>query len=408
MKTIGIIAEFNPFHNGHKYLIHQAKKITGADKVIVVCSGNFVQRGIPAIYDKYARADIALSYGADVILELPIFYATASAELFARGGVSLLEQLQCVDYLCFGCEASDSNHLSTLGDILSNEPPRYKILLKEALSKGYSYPKARSLALQNYCLEEKLLSPASVNEIMQGSNNILALEYYKALNHFQSSIKPIAIKRQGSDYNDTSTDQIFASSTGIRKEIFSGNLEAVRKHMPDYALKRLQYLPAISNDDMDLLLGQKLLTNEDFSIFHGISQELSNRILKNRNHYTSFTSFAQLLQTKNYTYTAISRALLHLCLGIKTEDVESLMEQNYHTYVRVLGFKKTSSVLSTIKQNSNLTIIGKFADYYGNTTGIIRSTLNQAIQCDHLYRMIQMNKTENYIPTEFERKILIK
>ena len=223
MKTMGIIAEFNPFHNGHKYLIEKAKKITGAENAIIVCSGNYVQRGMPAFYDKSLRTKAALRNGADVVLELPCCYATASAETFAASAVKLLDSLDCVDYLCFGCETDNIKVLPKIVSILLNEPDDFKNMLSLYLKNGYSFPKSRAKALTDYCLENNILQFDELDNLLNKPNNILAIEYLKAIKRLNSSIKPVAIKRVGAGYNSKKTNTTFASATGIRNEIASGN-----------------------------------------------------------------------------------------------------------------------------------------------------------------------------------------
>ena len=408
MKTLGIIAEFNPFHNGHKYLIERGKEITGADNVIVICSGNFVQRGTPAIYDKYTRAKAALSNGADVVFELPVFYATASAELFARAAISFLIQLNCVDYLCFGCEAENMKALPQISKILYEEPPYFKAALKYYLGKGLSFPKARVQALQYYCKKNEILDSFSIDNVMSGSNNILALEYLKALRQFHSNIKPVAIKRQGAAYTSLETETDYASSTAIRNAVMNSFADKVTNHIPRNCQRTLEESIPVFPQDLDLLLGQRLLSTNHYSDIYGISEELSNRISNTKNEYVSFESYAHLLQSKNYTYAAISRALLHICLDIKKEDVERFIEKNYHFYLKVLAFKRNTNLLKQIKENCSLPFIGKLSDFYNESTGLTKQMLSKCISCDHLYRLIQMNHQAEYIPTEFEQKLIIE
>ena len=210
MKITGIIAEYNPFHNGHLYQIEQVKK-NGADYVVIVMSGNFLQRGTPAILDKWSRTQMALSCGADLIIELPAVLATASAQYFARGGVSILDKLGCIDTISFGCESDDISMIQTLSSYLSDEPDNYKEKLQHYLRDGNSFPKARALALSD-CLSAKTVAFAS------SPNNILALEYCIALLERNSSMNILPIKREGSGYHDTFLSKdTFASATAIRE-----------------------------------------------------------------------------------------------------------------------------------------------------------------------------------------------
>lgn len=212
MKVIGIIAEYNPFHNGHAYQIAEIRKRTGADYIVVAMSGDFVQRGTPAIIDKYTRTNMALSCGADLILELPTLWATASAEDFAMAGVTLFDKMGCVDGICFGAETDNLDLLSSLADILANEPEDYRELLSSYIKEGLTFPAARAKALVNHltassradelCKADAQISTEAISSIINEPNNILAIEYLKALKRRHSSLKPYLIKREGAGYHD--------------------------------------------------------------------------------------------------------------------------------------------------------------------------------------------------------------
>lgn len=405
MKTIGIIAEFNPFHSGHKYLIDKAKKITNADSVVIVCSGNYVQRGMPAFFDKSVRTKAALSNGADVVLELPVVYSTASAETFATAAVRLLDKLNCIDYLCFGCETDNIKSLPTIANILLSEPVDYKNMLSVYLKNGFSYPKARAKALIDYCNENHILNEYLVNQVIEQANNILAIEYLKALKKFNSKMKPLAIKRMGSSYSSDSLDYEFASATGIRKAILSK--QSIDRFIPENCINLYKDNKYIETNDFSQVLGYKILCSEDFLNYYDISKDLSNRINNMKSNFINFESFIEELQSKNYTYSGISRILLHFLLNITQEDMDDFIINDYFDCVRVLGFKRNNKILSKIKVNSNLDIISKYSTYYNKSTGITKKMLDLNTKADELYRMIYMNKYDVIIPTEFERQICI-
>ena len=404
MKTIGIIAEFNPFHNGHKYLIDKAKKITKAENVIVICSGNYVQRGEPAFYDKVTRAQAALQNGADLIIELPVVYATSSAETFAYGAIDLLNKLNCVDYLCFGCETLNINVLPTIAKILINEPVDYQNMLSVYLKNGFSFPKARANALTDYCSDNKLFNSVVLNNILNKSNNILAIEYLKALKKTNSKIKPLAIKRQGSDYNSSELSNNFASATGIREAIFKE--KTIENYIPNnctdlYTDKYINFM------DFNPILGYKLLDTKDLSLIYDVSEDLANRISKLKEEYTNPLDFIQLLQSKNYTYSSISRALTHIMLGLKQEDVDFFKNDKCNYYAKILGFNKNSSILSVLKKKSSIDIISKFSTYYKSADKNAKRLLDIELNADSLYRMIYMTKYGENIHNEFTRQIVI-
>lgn len=407
MKTIGIIAEFNPFHNGHKYLIAKAKKATKADNVVIICSGNYVQRGMPSIWDKSIRTKMALLNGADAVFELPFYFSTASAETFARAAVKFLIDLNCIDYICFGCEGDDIKLLPTVAGILLEEPDEYKKYLAKYLKTGISFPKARINALSKYCLINNRFDEHQLEHLMSMPNNILAIEYLKALKFFKSSIKPIAIKRIGAEYNSTNIDLEFASATGIRKHLNQNNFDKISKYLPENCINTVPSNKKITLSDFDAVLGTKLVSKDDFSDIYGINEELSNRINNHKAEFIDTESFIEKLQSKNYAYSAISRALLHITLDLKAKDTEDFVEAGYFTFARLLGFKKKSTVLSLIKQTSHIDIISKLSTYHNDAYDISRKMLDISITADNLYRMIYMNKYKEQIPTEFERQIVI-
>lgn len=405
MKTIGIIAEFNPFHNGHKYLIEKAKKITNADNVVIVCSGNFVQRGTPAIFDKSVRTTAALLNGADVVLELPVIYSTASAETFAHAAVKLLDKLNCIDYLCFGCETDNIKALPMLSKILLEEPADYKNMLAVYLKHGFSYPKARAKALTDYCNENNILEGFMLNQILEKANNILAIEYLKALKKFHSKIKPLAIKRIGSSYDSDALDDKFASATGIRKALNSN--QSINNFIPKKCIDIYEDINHVELNDFSTILGHQLIKTNDFSNYYDLSEDLSNRIKNLKSNFFNIESFIDELHSKNYTYAGISRVLCHIMLEILQNDVTQFINNDYFDFVRILGFKKDTKTIAKIKEHSSLDIISKFSTYYNNSTNETRKMLDINIRADELYRMVFMNKYNKIIPTEFERQICI-
>ncbi len=405
MKTIGIIAEFNPFHNGHKYLIEKAKKITNADNVVIVCSGNFVQRGTPAIFDKSVRTTAALLNGADVVLELPVIYSTASAETFAHAAVKLLDKLNCIDYLCFGCETDNIKALPMLSKILLEEPADYKNMLAVYLKNGFSYPKARAKALTDYCNENNILEGFMLNQILEKANNILAIEYLKALKKFHSKIKPLAIKRIGSSYDSDALDDKFASATGIRKALNSN--QSINNFIPKKCIDIYEDINHVELNDFSTILGHQLIKTNDFSNYYDLSEDLSNRIKNLKSIFFNIESFIDELHSKNYTYAGISRVLCHIMLEILQNDVTQFINNDYFDFVRILGFKKDTKTIAKIKEHSSLDIISKFSTYYNNSTNETRKMLDINIRADELYRMVFMNKYNKIIPTEFERQICI-
>lgn len=409
MKIAGIIAEYNPFHNGHSYLINKARELCGADYIIVVMSGNYVQRGEPAVFDKYTRAECALKNGADVVIELPVIFSTASAEVFAAGAVSILNSLGVTDNICFGSECGDIKMLSETTQLLSSLSEAEKDALRNLIKSGMSYPAAVT----------KLLVQQSVRDVLTMPNNTLAIEYIKSLKMLQSDIIPVTINRHKSSYNDLSADSPFSSAASIRKHIrenknenrISDIIHEIRHTMPDKCIETLICRNALSilPDDFSQILGSRLIgtSYDDLARAYDISTDLANKIYKNIINYTNIKDFTILLKSKDLTYNYIARALMHFILNINDGIIDAIREINFKTYARLLGFKKNTPVLSKIKANTDIPVISKFADSYAGFTGINREILDINLNGDHLYRMIAMNKYKCMLPNEFQSNIIV-
>lgn len=383
MKTVGLITEYNPFHNGHAYHIEKAKMLTGADRVIVVMSGDFVQRGAPAVMPKHLRAESALLSGASLIIELPVCFATGSAEYFAQGAISLLNQLGCIDSICFGSECGDLHLLKEIAQLLADEPIEYQAALKQALKEGASFPAARQKALNIYS--------DKYSEILASPNNILGIEYLKALAKIHSKIEPFTIKRIGAGYHDMDIDGQFSSATAIRSDIYqladvnssseSIPLTHIQTQVPsschELMKKNYQIRYPIKSDDFSLLLKAKLLSETAGSLSHylDISPELANRILRLRNDYLSFEQFCDLLKTKELTRSRISRSFIHVLLGI-TNDWLTAMKAPA-SYARILGFRRDhADLLGILKRTSDIPLITSPA---------------RAVLADTAYQMLELD-----------------
>lgn len=425
IKTAGIIAEYNPFHNGHHYQIQELRRLTGADYVVVAMSGDFVQRGEPAIFDKYTRTRMALCGGADLVVELPVLFATSSAEDFSSCGVALLEKLG-VDLLCFGSESGDLKKLQKAAEILVKEPEAWKIHLKEHLKKGETYPTARSLATTEYTKDPELAA------LLSSPNNILAIEYLKALKKRSSPVTPVTIQRQGAGYHDTRLEQeesfrsvsenkFFASASAIRSLIQNNGFdsdtitEKLRSQIPSDALSALISEGALDTpvfpDDLTTLLNFRLLSltqeQKGFSTFSDLSPELASRLAKQTLQFASCTERIDHLKTKGYTYTRISRALLHLLLGITSEQVFHARSLDYAPYARILGFQKSSALLlSHLREKSQIPLITKTADAGKLLTPDALDILETDFFASHLYQAILAGKGR-HIRNEYTKSVII-
>ena len=413
MKTAGIIAEYNPFHKGHEYQIRYTKEKLKADYVIVAMSGDYVQRGTPALISKHARAEMALRCGADLVLEMPVSVSTASAEAFAMGGVSLLDGLGVVDMLCFGSESGEISALKELAEILVEEPEEYKKLLKSFLSEGLTFPAARSQALTEYFKNPRnfsgddfdgVLTPLlnEVTQILNTPNNILGIEYCKALLRLNSRIIPHALLRKGSGYHDTDfsllSDEKFPSASGIRnlmkKSEKAGQSADFSRLIPSASisgfLDSLEKGAWLSDSALDLPLHYKLLleSEETLQMYPDLSDALIRRILKSRNQYEGFSQFADLLKTRDITRSAICRSLVRIFLNQKTKA------PGHIPYARVLGFRKNSApLLSQIKKNSSIPLITKAADASSILDENALQLFHETCEASNLYEMLLCHKT---------------
>lgn len=359
MKITGLITEYNPFHLGHEFHINSSKQKTDCDYTICIMSGNFVQRGIPAIVDKWSRTKMALLGGVDLVLELPTIYSVSSAEYFAFGAISTLNSLNIVDNICFGSECGDVTTLKKIAEILVNEPIEFKKDLKEQLNLGLSFPKARSIAIEKYIKNSNI---DNIEHILNSPNNILAIEYCKSLFKLKSNINPITITRQGSGYNDDNLNQDnFSSASSIRKAITEKSLESCINVLPKYAYEILENSKISDVDRMFFYVKYKLLSNPQFlSNIPDANEGLGNKILNNISNFNNFDEFIMSCKSKRYSYTRISRVLCQCFLSLSKEDI--LLSKSKPQYIRVLGLNKNGAkILKEIKKNSKIKIVNKIS-----------------------------------------------
>lgn len=409
MKTVGLITEYNPFHKGHLYHLNKAKELTGADRAIVVMSGDFVQRGVPAITDKFTRAHMALAEGADLVLELPCIYATSSAEYFALGAVSLLTKLECVDYLCFGSECGDISLLSHIADFLLEEPLEYQAALRTYIQSGKSYPAARLAALTDTCSEDSVLLKA----LLTSPNNILALEYLKALKKLQSSIIPFTIQRVGADYHADQLASDFSSATALRKAILTegNNPLLLHQQVPPHAAQILTNALADDNavnpNDFSAFLSYALLMNkEHLNSYLDVDSDLADRIVKMLPKYTDYTSFASLLKTKAYTHTRITRSLCHILLDIQKEHMSTYLSEGICFYAKTLGFRREASPLfKVLKEQSTIPLITKLSKASSVLSATGQTMFLQDLKASEIYHSRPQKKRPAY--NEYTRPLII-
>ena len=411
-KAVGIIAEYNPFHKGHEYQIRQAKEKTGAEIAVILMSGDFVQRGTPAIFAKHQRTAMALLGGADIVFELPSFYACGSAEYFSSGAVSIFNALNSIDFLCFGSESGEIDTCRFLGALLADEPELYKEKLRSFLKQGLSFPAARKSALTEYLKEKNI--PFS-EDFLDTPNNILGIEYCKSLAAQNSSIVPVTIKRIGSAYHETSLSLSYPSASAIRKELaatwntqksLSDTLkDAQPPAVKDYLCSVLEKEAFLTENDFSVLLKYELIKNtpESLCAFSDMSPDLARRIYHHLNTFETFTKFAEQLKTKELTYTRICRALLHVLLNIPS-DLPAVSP----AYVRLLGFKKeSSSFLRTLQKSNDIPIITKAADYRKLLPKEAHSLFEKDLFASNLYETVKCNKKPAAFTNDLQKPPII-
>lgn len=423
MNILGIIAEFNPLHTGHAYLMQHLRRETGAAFCVVVMSGDYVQRGEPAFFSKYLRTKAALLCGADLVLELPLSVSTGSAEYFALGAVSLLDRLGCITHLGFGSESGDIRAFESAGKFLSREPEAYRHLLQQFMKAGMNFPKARYEAL-SLCLKEHapdILSPDDIPNILtllKSPNNILGTEYCKALYKLHSPIVPVTVKRLGAGYHETLDASLpqYASASGLRKAFLSspetGEAERMlQKYVPDACrnlyLKALQQKQYLTFDDLFLPLYYTLQYTDvkTLSGYQDMTPGFSERLFRIFRQCSSITELNAALKTKDLTSARINRCLLHILLRLTKDAAVANKERGDALYARILGFRRESkALLSEIKKHSSIPLISKLADARKLLPPPALAQLEQTIRASEVYRAALPGAVSG---SEYEQNIII-
>lgn len=439
MNTTGIIAEYNPFHNGHLYQIETIRRKTGAGSIVVVMSGNFVQRGTPAFTDKYLRTAMALENGADFVFEIPVIYSSASAGLFALGGISLLDSLGFVDSICFGSECNNIDMLKKVASILNNGSSEFNSSINTLVKSGVPYPAAQQMAAEKHFPD----AASGLCQVLENPNDILATEYLKALTLTGSKITPFTIQRCDNGYNNkdyTDKQNHFVSAAAIRNlfSVESSPLNTVSAFVPESTYNILSQNSGRININEDMfsdMLYYKLRSGINtygtagstgwLAKFLDVSGALSGRIIKNAGNFNTFTEFAQMLKTRQYTYSRICRSLLHILLDIYKDcyNVELPLSARSHIsplqvtpYARLLGMNQDKSHM--LKNVQNTVLVTKTADAiksFGKSSlllshGLVdfaRKTFEKDIFAADLYRRVS-KRNNNTCPDEYRAGVIIK
>ncbi len=389
-RVLGIIAEYNPLHNGHLYHIRESINESQAQFVVCIISGNFVQRGNTSIIDKWTKAKMALSNGVDLVIELPTVYSTSSAENFAEGAIKILDSLKVVDTISFGMETKDISTLNNIANVLYQEPREYVTMLNHELSKGLSFPKARENALMVYLNDIKRYA-----NILTGANNILGIEYLKALKKLKSPLTPIGIRRQKVLYHDEMIVDDFASATAIRKMIASRQFDDIMKVIPRSSyillaqeLRKGHYVLDLSKFQKEILYILRKMSIEEIKALPDVSEGLENAIKNAADSCNNIVDLVNMVKSKRYTQTRIQRILVYALLGIHEKMMET--SKKIVPYTRILGYSPKGKVLISeiMAQNPKLnlvTSVKKFLDT--NKNKFLKEMLQTDIYATNVYTL---------------------
>lgn len=389
MKTLGIISEYNPFHNGHLYHLSKSKELTGSSHTVAIMSGHFLQRGEPALMDKWTRAKIAVENGIDLVIEIPFIYSCQSADIFAYGSINILNQLGVIDNVAFGCENSDLDGLSKIKDIIKNEPDNFQQALKTQLNKGNSYPRARELALKEVL--------PSLDSYISTPNNILAISYLMWLDSFESDIKPVAIQREKTGYHDLKTIDNFASATYIRKEIIEyNNTDNIKNFVPEKTWYNLINYNNNFNDieKYFIIINSNLMrqNKEDLLKYFDINEGLENKIIKELGNSRNINELLDRIVSKRYTSTRIKRFFFNNLFRHTKKDVFQVYKNSMFTpYARILAFNKNGQeIIYSIKEKSEIPIISNLGKSYNHLTSLQRYAIDKdVLSTDYYYLPIE-------------------
>jgi len=405
--VLGIIAEYNPFHNGHLYHLLKSKEEAKADYVVAVIGGNFTQRGETSLIDKWTKAEMAIANGVDLVIELPTLYSTSSAENFAEGAINILNSLKIVDAISFGTETEDLNKLNNIANILHNEPKEFKSLLDEQLKNGLSFPKAREEALIKY------LNDSSYSKLISSPNNILAIEYLKALKKYKSKMKPICIKRKAAGHLSLEYTGEVSSATAIRNLIKNNDFKKAKKFLTPSSytilmeeIKKGHFVNDISILENIMIYNLRNMSIEEIANLPDVSEGLENLIKKAANSCNSIEEFINIVASKRYTETRIRRILLYSLLRITKKDMA--LSKKTLPYIRVLGFnnngkKLISNISKTNPKLNIITSVKKFIDV--NTNKNLSILLSKDIEATNIYTLGYKN--DSWSNLDFTQKIHI-
>lgn len=407
MNLLGLIVEYNPFHNGHKYHLEKSKEITNATHTVAIMSGSFLQRGEPALFDKYTRAEMAVKNGVDLVIELPTLYACQSAEIFSHGAVATLNSLNCVNSLCFGSEEGNIDILQTISEILVKEPSDFKTTLKNFLDEGIVFPVARSKALYEYIKNNHLLelSEDKLQQVLNSSNNILGIEYIKSLIKLNSSIKPYTITRIASKYNSTDIESNICSATAIRNSLKDNtDLKLIENVVPLHTFNEINHKintnfnPVFDYMFYDLLSSTIIRDVDNLTKYFEVNEGIENKIYSNVFTSKNLEELINSTKSKRYTMTKIKRTLNNILLGINRDDVIKVKDLDRVPYIRILAFNnKGREIIKKIKTSSDIEIITKFSKISHVDDPIFDTLIKYDLKSSNMYNLIYYKNNRNLL-----------
>ncbi len=401
MKICAIICEYNPLHYGHLYHIEKAKEISGCDTVMCIQAGNFTQRGEPAVANKYVRSRMALEAGADIVVQIPTAYCCSSAEVFALAGVKIANSFPDVTHLAFGCETENYGLLKEIAKYLSNEPKEYKDKLKEYLDQGNSLPVSRQKALSDLIKEDKV-EFSEITEavnILSKPNNILAIEYLKALYRTKSNIEPVFTTRSNSDYNSVDLNGKDSSATAIRTRLLmKGKVKSIKKLVPPFTYSLLKSdIDEFGLPDMKLYSDLcsfvlKTSTADEIKNIYDVSEGIENRFVEMSQKYKEFEDILLAVKSKRYTFTRLKRIVVRLLLKIDKDIVNEIYKMDKLPFIKVLAFNACKQdLLASVSANTNIVI--RNSNIVKNPTDVYKKLANIEDRANAVYNML-LRKTK--------------
>ena len=407
MNLLGLIVEYNPFHNGHKYHLEKSKEKTKSTHTMAIMSGSFLQRGEPALFDKYTRAEMAVKSGVDLVIELPTLYACQSAEIFSHGAITTLNSLNCVNSVCFGSEEGSVEILGTIAEILVKEPKEFKSTLKKHLDDGHVFPAARSKALYEYIKTQNLLhfNENELQQILNSSNNILGIEYIKSLIKLNSTIKPYTIARVASEYNSSDINSNICSATAIRSSLKENtDLKHIENVVPRATFNEINskidsnFTPVFDYMFYNILSSIIIRDYENLHNYFDVNEGIENKIYSNIFTSSNLEELINSTKSKRYTMTKVKRTLNNILLGITKEDIISVKDLNSVPYIRVLAFNsKGREIIKKIKTSSDIEIITKFSKISHIDDSIFKTFIKYDLKSSNMYNLIYYKNNKHLL-----------